>query len=128
MLPGSSFGDDPPFAHTACQQDLAQHVVHFVRAGVVELVALEVDLCTARAAVGGRHGAQVFSHALGEIERAWPADVMREVIIHVALERRIDLRGRIGLLELEDQRHQRFGHETPAEQSEMSALVGTGAE
>ena len=34
----------------------------------------------------------------------------------------------VGLLQLEDQRHQRFGDETPTEQAEATALVGAGAE
>ena len=44
MLAGAGLGDDPLLAHPARQHHLAEHVVDLVRAGVVELVALEVDL------------------------------------------------------------------------------------
>ena len=44
VLAGAGLGDDPLLAHAAGEQDLAEHVVHLVRAGVVQLVALEVDL------------------------------------------------------------------------------------
>ena len=44
VLAGAGLGDDAALAHAARQQDLAQHVVDLVRAGVVELVALEIEL------------------------------------------------------------------------------------
>ena len=45
--------------HALGQQDLADAVVDLVRAGVVELFALEVDL----------RAAAVFGQALGEVQR-----------------------------------------------------------
>ena len=47
---GAGLGDDARLAHAARQHDLAEHVVHLVRAGVVEVLALEVDF----RAAGGR--------------------------------------------------------------------------
>ena len=44
VLAGAGLGDDAGLAHAAGEQDLAEAVVDLVRAGVVELVALEVDL------------------------------------------------------------------------------------
>ncbi|CAI8341573.1 MAG: Uncharacterised protein [Rhodospirillaceae bacterium] len=44
VLTRAGLGDDPGLAHAAGEQDLAQTVVDLVRAGVVQLVALEVDL------------------------------------------------------------------------------------
>ena len=41
---GAGLGDDALFAHAPRQQDLAEHIVHLVRAGVIELLALEIDL------------------------------------------------------------------------------------
>ena len=65
---------------------------------------------------------------LGEIERRRPADIVREMAVHLALERRIGLGLRVGLLQLEDERHQRLGDEAAAVDAEMPALVGPGAE
>ena len=49
VLAGAGLGDDAGLAHAAGQQDLAHAVVDLVRAGVVQLVALEVDLWRRRA-------------------------------------------------------------------------------
>jgi hypothetical protein len=46
---GAGLGDDALLAHALGQQDLAEHVVDLVRAGVVELLALEIDLRAAAA-------------------------------------------------------------------------------
>src|SRR5829696_9129461 len=70
----------------------------------------------------------MLGQALGEIERTRPADVMGEVGGHLGLEGRVVLRLVIGLLQLEDERHQRLGDEAPAEDAEMPALVRAGAE
>ncbi len=59
VLAGPGLGDDPGLAHAAGQDDLAQHVVDLVRAGMVQLVALHVDL----------GAAQMLGQPLGEIER-----------------------------------------------------------
>jgi tryptophan synthase beta chain len=50
-------GDDPRLAHAAGEQDLAEDVVHLVRAGVVQLLALEEDL---RAQAPAGQGAKIF--------------------------------------------------------------------
>jgi hypothetical protein len=59
VLAGAGLGDDAGLAHAAGQHDLAQHVVDLVRAGVVELVALHVDL----------RAAQMLGQPFGEVER-----------------------------------------------------------
>jgi hypothetical protein len=97
---------------------MAEHVVDLVRAGVVQLLALEIDF----------GAAEMIGQALGEIERRRPADVIPEVAVHFRLERRIGLGGGVSLLQVEDQRHQRFRHKTPAENAEMPALVRAAAE
>ena len=43
MLTGAGFGDDARLAHAPREQDLAEHIVDLVRAGVVQLFALEID-------------------------------------------------------------------------------------
>jgi hypothetical protein len=59
VLAGAGLGDDAGLAHALGQQDLAEAVVDLVRAGVVQLVALEIDL----------GAAEMLGQALGEIER-----------------------------------------------------------
>ena len=43
VLAGAGLGDDPPLAHPRGQQRLAQGIVDLVGAGVVEVLALEID-------------------------------------------------------------------------------------
>ena len=72
---GAGFGNHARLAHALGQQDLAEHVVHLVRAGVVELLALEIDLGAA---------ADASRQAFGEIERRRPSDIVREIAVHLA--------------------------------------------
>jgi hypothetical protein len=50
VLAGAGLGDDARLAHAPRQQGLADGVVDLVRAGVVEVLALEVDLRAAELA------------------------------------------------------------------------------
>ena len=70
------FGDDASFGHSPRQQDLSEHVVDLVGAGVIEVLAFEIDLCAG----------EVLGHAFGEIERRRPADIMLEVVVELGLE------------------------------------------
>src|SRR5450759_3333361 len=63
-----------------------------------------------------------------EIERRRAADIVRQMAVHFALKFRIGLGRRVGLLQIEDQRHQRLGDKAAAIDAEMPALVGAGAE
>jgi hypothetical protein len=47
VLAGAGLGDDPRLAHVLGEQRLADGVVHLVRAGVVQVLALEEDARTA---------------------------------------------------------------------------------
>jgi hypothetical protein len=67
MLAGAGLGDDARLAHALGQQDLADAIVDLVRAGVIELVALEVDL----------GAAEMLGQPLGEIQRRRPARIVR---------------------------------------------------
>ena len=61
MLAGAGFGDDALLAHAPRQQNLAEGVVDFVRAGVAEVFALQKM----------RAPPSVFAEALGVIQAAW---------------------------------------------------------
>ncbi len=91
VLAGAGLGDDPRLAHADREQDLADAIVDLVRAGVVELVALELDL---RAHALGRTLAERFGQPLGVIERAGAADIMLEQILELGGEGGIGLGAR----------------------------------
>jgi len=64
--PAPGLGDDARLAHAPREQDLAKAVVDLVRAGVIEVLALEIDFRTA----------EMLAQALREIERALAADIV----------------------------------------------------
>ena len=115
---GAGLGDDARLAHAQSQHDLAEHIVHFMRAGVIKFFALEVDL----------RAAAVLGKALRKIKRRWPADIVRKMAVHLLLEGGVGLGLRIGLLKFENKRHQGLGDKAAAIDAEMPALVGTGPE
>ena len=123
---GAGLSDHPRLFHAARQQDLAEHIVHLVRAGVIKVLALEIDLRAARAALGGRDIAKVLGETFGEIERRWPAHVVGEMAVHFLPERWIVPRLGIGFFEIEDERHQRLGDEAAAIEAEVPPFVGPG--
>ena len=114
MLAGAGLGDDALLAHAPRHHDLAQHIVDLVRAGVIQLFALEVDFCAP----------EVIGQAFGEIERRRPADIVAQITVHFGLERRIGLGCRVGLFQIEDQRHQGFRDEAAAENAEVPRSSG----
>ena len=120
VLARAGFGDDPGLAHADRQQDLADAIVDLVRAGVVQLVPLEPDLCPLP---GQGILAQLFGQARREIERAGPADIVFKQVVELGLESRIGLGRVIFALKVQDQRHQRFGDIATAELSEVAAFV-----
>ena len=85
VLPGPRLSDDALLRHAQAQQHLAQRVVDLVRAGVVEVLALEPDLGAA---------AVVLGEALGEVEGGGAADVVLEDGLELGL--REGVRGRFG--------------------------------
>ena len=118
VLAGAGLGDDAGLAHAPCEQDLAQRVVDLMRAGVIELVALEVDL----------RAAEPPGQSLREIERAWPADVMLEVEGELFGESGIIPRLAVCSLHLQDQRHQGLGDISAAIDAEVTAFVWSPSE
>ncbi len=78
VLAGACLGNDAGPAHASGEQDLAQHIVDLVGAGVIELVALEIDF----------GAAEVAGQALGEIKRARAAYVVLQEIVELLLEGR----------------------------------------
>jgi hypothetical protein len=128
VLSGAGLGDDALLAHAPRHQNLAEHIIDLVRTCVIELLALQVNLGAASAARGRGNLPKMLGQTLGEIQGRRPADIVLAIARHVALERGIDPGIGIGLLKIEDQRHQRFRHKAAAEYAEMPAFVGAGPE
>ena len=75
VLAGAGLGDHARLAHAPREQNLAQAVVDLVRAGVQQVLALDVD---ARAA-------QRLGQPPGEVERRGPAGVVAQQVAAVRL-------------------------------------------
>src|SRR5262245_51164513 len=118
MHAGAGLGNDARLAHAQSQHDLAQHVVHLVRTGMVQIFPLEVNPCSAA----------MLGETLREIKRRWTSDIGREMVVHLFLEAGIGLGFRVSLFELENERHERLGDKTAAIDAELPALIGTSAE
>ena len=118
MLAGTGLGDDAALLHAPGNQDLAHAIVDLMGAGMVQLIALQIDL----------GAGEVIGQALGEEQRTGPADVMLEVIVELGLEFRVGLAGVVGLLDLEHEGHEGLGDESPAIKTETPALIRPAAE
>lgn len=81
MLPGTRFRNDPFFTQETREQCLTDGVIYLVRARVVKIFTLQPDLCTTG------FPAQSFS----KVQRAGPANIMRQIPIKLRLELRIVL-------------------------------------
>ena len=111
---GAGLGDHARLAHATRKERLADGVVDLVRAGVVQILALDVDL-RARALLG---------QALGVIDRARPPDIVLQLVAKLGFELRIPARRGIGVAQLLERLRQRLGNEHAAVGAEVAALIG----
>ena len=114
VLPGARLRDDPLLAHPAGEQALTEHIIDLVRAGVREVLTLEVD---ARAAAR-------FGQPARAPERRRPACVLAAQRVELGIEIVVCARVGEGLLELIERVHERFGNVLAAEAAEVTAGVG----
>ncbi|MNF85231.1 hypothetical protein D3C84_676190 [compost metagenome] len=84
-----------------------------MRAGVVQLFTLEVDL----------RAAAELGQTLGEVQRAWTSDVVALEVGQFFLECRIFLGQLVFAGQVEDQRHQGFGNITAAERAKQAVGI-----
>ena len=96
VLAGAGLGDDPPLAEPPREHRLAERVVQLVRAGVEEILPLEVDPLP-----GGE--------TLGEGERRRAARVRRQQAVELGAERVVGESLAPAALQLVERRDQRLG-------------------
>ena len=85
-----------------------------MRAGVEQILALEINF----------RAAEFAREALGEVKRRGAAAEFPEVIRQLALEFRVVLGAEVFGLQLLQRVHQRLGHKTSAERTEVAGGVG----
>ena len=100
VLTGTGLCDQTGLAHFFRQQRLTEHVVDLMCAGVVEILALEIDLRTA----------EVTGHMLRKVQPRRTACVVVQQLGQLCVEFRIVLIVVVGFLQLDNRVHQRFRH------------------
>ena len=113
MHPGAGFGDHALLAKTRCEQRLADAVVDLVRAGVVAVLALQVDL----------RAAQHLAPAPRVIDRRRSADEVLELVLELGDERGIMLVACVFLAQLVERADQCLGDEHAAIGTEVAGRV-----
>ena len=116
VLPGAGLGDDAGLAHALGDEGLAEGVIDLVRAGVQQVLALQVDF----------RAAEFLGEAFGEVERRGPADEFAQVVAEFALELRVLLRSEVFGLQLLERIPERLRDVTAAELPEPALVVGHG--
>jgi hypothetical protein len=114
MLAGAGLGDHARLAHAPGEQRLAHGVVHLVRAGVVQVLALEVDL----------RASQLAGEPARMVDGAGAADVVLELPLQVGEEFRIVAEPLVGRGQLVERLAQRLGDEDAAIGAEVALAVG----
>ena len=117
MLAGAGFGNHPAFAHAEGQHRLAERVVDFVGAGVIQILALQIDLRP-----------PALAEPLGVIQRRWPADVMLEQVVQFAAEGIVAASGIVGRGQFDEGGGQRFRDVAAAELAESTCAVWSYAQ
>ena len=110
MLSRAGLGDDPLLAHPPRQHSLPQRVVDLVRAGMQQVLALQVDL----------RAAELLADSFGKIERGGTAAVVVQQIVHLGMKGGVGLGRGVGLLQLLEGSHQRLRHIAPAIDAEAA--------
>ena len=101
VLSGAGLRDDAALAEPLSEERLAERVVELVRAGVQQILALEVEPLARR-------------EALGERQRRRAAAERGQEVMELGVERRVVARFAPACLELVQRRDQRLGHVAPA--------------
>ena len=105
VLAGTGLGDDPGLAHPLGEQRLGEDVVDLVRAGVVEVLALEDDARPTAVRGEPRHlGDDARPAGVGAVQPG-------ELVLELGVDRGLLAR----LVELLERRDQRLGHVAPTE-------------
>ena len=113
VLAGTGLGDDAPFTHAPCQQDLADAVVDLVGAGVVQILALEIEAGSA----------ELLGQPFGQVQRAGAADIVAQQGAVLLPEAVVSTGGGERLLQRLQRRHQGLRHVAAAVAAKLSHCI-----
>ena len=104
VLAGAGFRNDARLAHLHGKESLADSVIDFVRAGVQQILALQID----------PRPAQMRCQPRSKLQRRSPPREILQQSGKLRLKLRIRLRQLISMLQLKQRHHQRLRHIPPA--------------
>jgi hypothetical protein len=104
MLARARFGDDARLAHFHRQQPLANGIVDFVRPGMQQVFALQVN----------PRAAKFLRKTRSELQRRRPPGEILQQTLKLRLEGCIRFRKLVSALQLEERYHECFRHVTAA--------------
>ena len=113
VLAGAGLGDHARLAEPPRQQGLAERVVDLVRAGVGQVLALQVEAQAAGVAAGA--ALQLRRQPVSAVQRCWPADVAAAQLPQLRPEVRLLADLQVGGLQVQERGDQRLRHEAAAE-------------
>ena len=117
VLAGPGLRDDSRLTEPARQQRLAERVVDLVRAGVGEILALEIeaDRADRRSSRRPTRPPRLFREPVGAVEGRRAAGVATEQVVELGPEPGVVADGVVRRLELLERRDERLGHVAAAE-------------
>ncbi len=113
MLSCAGFGNDFLFAHSAGQKRLSQRIVDFMRTGMIQILALEINFCAA----------QGFGQSLGIIKWCRAAGIFTPVPVKLPGKGLIFPEDFISLFQFQKRGHEGFGCIAAPENIKMSVFV-----
>jgi hypothetical protein len=113
VLAGAGLGDDPLLAHPLGKETLAERVVDLVRAGVREILPLQVN---------PRSAAEI-GQVAREVQRRRAADIISRETIHHVLELGVAASVVVSGFQLVERRHQRLRRILAAELPKSATRV-----
>ena len=113
MLPRARFRDHPLFPHAHGEQALAQAVVDFVRAGVQQVFALQINA----------RGSELLRQPRRELQRRGPPGEIVQQHVQLEPELVVPLRLGVDALQLLERRHQCLWNVPPAVRTVSPALA-----
>ena len=114
VLACARFGNDARFAHALGEHGLTNHVVDFVRTGVVEVFALEEDLRAAHFAAGAR----------GVVHGRWAAHKVRQFVVEFAQKLGVVLVLGVGFTQLGNRVGEGFTHKAATIGAKVAPGIG----